>query len=391
MAKLRFAHMGDCHLGSWRYPELQELNMLSFSKALDICIKEDVELVLIAGDLFDSAYPSIDILKRAFAEFKKLKDAKIPCFIIAGSHDYSVSGKTFLDVLEHAGFCENVYKFEEKNEKIVLQPTIFNNYALYGYPGMKSGLELEGLRKVALQDSPGFFKIFMLHTAIKEAIGNIPMDSISLSELPKADYYALGHLHIEFGKNDAAYSGPIFPNNFEELEELHYGRFQIIDSADGIIKRDAIKLKLKDVLSLSIEIDNTLTATERIISELDKNNLHDKIVLLRLSGAFPNGRISDIRFNEIENFAKDNGCYVFIKNISRLKVEESAIKIEIKEMHNIEDAMIKEYYKKNPSKFNDKISSLLKYLGIEKQEDEKNQIFQERLLSELKTVLKFNY
>ena len=42
-------------------------------------------------------------------EFKKLYDANIPCFIIAGSHDYSVSGKTFLDVLEHAGFCKNVF------------------------------------------------------------------------------------------------------------------------------------------------------------------------------------------------------------------------------------------------------------------------------------------
>ena len=31
----------------------------------------------------------------------------MPCFIIAGSHDDSVSGKTFLDVLEKAGFAKN--------------------------------------------------------------------------------------------------------------------------------------------------------------------------------------------------------------------------------------------------------------------------------------------
>ena len=202
--------------------------MQSFSKALDISIKQRVDMVLIAGDLFDSAYPPIEILKQTFAEFKKLKDSGIPCFIIAGSHDYSVSGKTFLDVLEHAGFCKNVYKFEKKDEKIILQPTIFEKYAIYGYPGMKSGLEVPDLKKISLQDAPGFFKILMLHTAITEAIGRIPIESISLSELPNADYYALAHLHVDFCKEKAAYSGPIFPNNFEELEELKRGTFYII-------------------------------------------------------------------------------------------------------------------------------------------------------------------
>lgn len=348
-------------------------------------------MVLIAGDLFDSAYPPIDTLKETFREFKKLHDVKIPCFIIAGSHDYSVSGKTFLDVLEHAGFCENIYKFEEREGKIILQPTIYNNYALYGYPGMKSGLELEGLRKVVLNEAPGFFKVFVLHTALKEAIGNLPMDSISLNELPKANYYALGHLHVEFGRNDAAYSGPIFPNNFDELEELKHGRFQIVNYSNNIIKRDTIKIKLKEVLCIDIELENTLTATEKIIMELDKNNLADKIILLKLFGTFSNGRISDIRFNEIENFAKNKGCYAFIKNISRLKVEEAHTDIETKEMRDVEDSMIKQYSQKNPSKFNEKIPVLIKSLGTEKQEDEKNQIFQERLFSEIKSILNVNF
>ncbi len=84
---------------------------------------------IISGDLFDCAYPPIDILKGAFIELRKLHDSKIPCFIVAGSHDYSVSGKTFLDVLEKAGFCKNVTSFdpetstsEQRNEKIILNP-----------------------------------------------------------------------------------------------------------------------------------------------------------------------------------------------------------------------------------------------------------------------------
>ena len=381
--------MGDCHLGSWRYPELQELNMKSFSKAIDFAIKEEVDMVLIAGDIFDSAYPPIEILKTSFREFKRLYDAEIPCFIIAGSHDYSVSGKTFLDVLEHAGFCKNVYNAEERDEKIVLQPSILGKYAIYGYPGMKSGLEVKGLRKTILQDSPGFFKIFMLHTALKEAIGDLPMDCISLNELPKADYYALGHLHIEFGRDNAAYSGPIFPNNFEELEELEHGRFQLIEINDSVLKRETIPIKLKEVLKVDLTISNPLTATEKILSELNKYPLDDRIVLLRLSGNLSSGKVSDIRFNEINSFLKERGVYVFVRNISKLKVQESEIQIDSGDIDKVEDLIIKEYSSKNNSKFSSKIPIILQALTAEKQEDERNQIFEERLISEVKNILEF--
>jgi len=385
---MKFAHLGDCHLGSWRFPELQELNMQSFSKAIDFCIREKVELVLITGDLFDSAYPPIDILKKTFREFRKLHNAEIPCFIIPGSHDYSVSGKTFLDVLEHAGFCKNVTNYEEKDDKIILHPIIQNKYAIYGYPGKKSGLEVPELRKLEIQDAPGFFQILMLHTSIREAIGNLPIDSISMNQLPKADYYALGHLHIDFQKNNLIYSGPIFPNNFEELEELNYGQFYIIDYQD-FVKPSKIQLKLKDVLKIDVQINNTLTATEKILSELTNYSLEDKIVLLRISGALTQGRISDIKFNEIEKYTKEKNAYVFIKNLSKLSIADSKIHFDTTDMQQVEDIIIKKYLAETPTKFNRHVQTLLKTLNHEKQEDETNQAFQQRLTSELNKTLSF--
>src|SRR3989344_1522434 len=110
---VKFAHMADVHLGGWKQQPLQDLNFSSFQKAIEVCILEKVDFIVISGDLFDNAFPSIDILKRTFSEFKKLNDAKIPCFFIAGSHDYSVSGNTFLEVLEHAGICKNALVKED--------------------------------------------------------------------------------------------------------------------------------------------------------------------------------------------------------------------------------------------------------------------------------------
>jgi len=135
---VKFAHIADSHLGSWRQPELQLLNLESFRKTIDSCIQEKVEFILFTGDLFDSAFPPIEILKETFNEFRKLKEAGVRSYIIAGSHDYSISGKTFLDVLEKAGFCEICkYELNEETQKIILKPIIYKSYYIYGYPGKK--------------------------------------------------------------------------------------------------------------------------------------------------------------------------------------------------------------------------------------------------------------
>ncbi len=383
----RFAHISDIHLGGWKQEPLQDLNFQSFKMAVDTCINHKLDFVLISGDLFDSAYPPIDTLKKTFAEFKRLKDSKIPCFIIAGSHDYSVSGKTFLDVLEKAGFCKNVADFEVSEEKIILNPTIHEGVAIYGYPGKKAGLEVMDLRKIKLNDSPGMFKIFMLHTTLDVAKGTIPIDAIESKLLPYADYYALGHLHMDFQYQNFVYPGPIFPNNFQELEDLNHGGFYIVNTESGNPLKK-IELKIKGVESFSFEIKNALIATDKIISEIDKRDVEDKIVLLRIEGELENGKNSDINFQQIENFLKNKKAYFMLKNTHNLMTKEIELEIEVKDSENIEKETIKIYSEQNPSNFNYLIPQLINILSIEKQEGETSENFTIKLLDESRRVLK---
>ncbi len=385
---MRFAHISDVHLGGWKQQPLQDLNFQSFKKAISKCIESKLDFILIAGDLFDSAYPPIEILKETFAEFRKLKEARIPCFIIAGSHDYSVSGKTFLDVLEKAGFCKNVADFEEQENHLVLNPTVYQNVAIYGYPGKKSGLEIDDLRRIKLNDAPGMFKIFMLHTTIDKAKGSLPIDALEINLLPKADYYALGHLHIDFQYENFIYPGPLFPNNFQELEDLQHGSFYIVDT-NSQTSLQKIELKIKQVELIEIKLRNSLTATDEILAELSKREINDKIVLLRVSGELEKGKTSDIRFSLIEENAKKAGAYFLLKNTHDLKTKEVKLEVEVENKENIEGETIKLYSEKNPSDFNLIIPELLNCLSLEKQEDEKNEIFTNRLLDGIKKVMKF--
>lgn len=396
---VKFAHLADCHLGGWREECLRDLNFESFRKVVDSCIQENLDFVLISGDLFDSAYPPIEILKEAFSEFRRLKDAGIPVFLIAGSHDFSSSGKTFLDVLERAGFCKNVESFEvQEDGRIKLKPTLYKNVAIFGYSGKKSSMEIQDLQK-AYFDSVHPFTIFMLHTTIGDVVGSIPMEYLEKDKLPLANYYALGHIHQVFEKQEVnsfyVYPGPIFPNNFQELADLNYGSFQMVD-ADlyrGTIKTQNIKIKLKEVVFIEVTIDNALSATEKIIHEIDKRNLKDKIVLLKLRGTIKQGKTGDINFEEIDSFIKKKEAFSFLRNISALEIQETEIKLDpgLDNIEKIEEKVFKEYEEKNPADFNKFLPQLVSALSLEKHEDEKSQLFESRLMSEIKKILSIEY
>jgi len=389
---MKFAHLADCHLGSWRQPELQHLNTESFKIAIKTCIKEEVEFILFTGDLFDSPFPSIEILKETFSEFRKLKEAGIKSYVIAGSHDYSVSGKTFLDVLEKAGFCK-ICKFQKKENEIILEPIIHKSFYIYGYPGKKSGLEVQDIKKIKItEEYQNYFRILMLHTTITDVKGTLPIPAIDLETLPKADYYALGHIHMDFEKEvnskPVVYGGPTFPNNFKELEELQQGSFYIID-VEGYTKITKKEIKLKEVETINITLEDALTGTQKIITELEKRELKDKIVLLRVSGILKKGKVSDIKFQEIQDYLEKIGVYCFLKNTAKLESEKQEIKIKLQanEMEKIEEVLVEKYEKENPTNLNELIFPLMNALNKEKQEGEKTDIFETRVCEESEKVL----
>lgn len=140
---MKFAHLADCHIGGWRDPKLRNIAAQAFERAIDLCVEKNVDFILIAGDLFNTSLPSVDGLKIVVKKLKELKDINIPVYLIAGSHDFSPSGKTMLDVLENAGLFVNVAKGEDVDGKLKLNFTIDEKTGakITGLLGKKGGLE----------------------------------------------------------------------------------------------------------------------------------------------------------------------------------------------------------------------------------------------------------
>jgi DNA repair protein SbcD/Mre11 len=90
---LRIIHTADVHLGA-RHDDLgeqasaqRERQFAAFVATIDLAIAEKVDLVLIAGDLFDSNVQPRRSVERVAAQLKRLAAAKIRTVILPGTHD----------------------------------------------------------------------------------------------------------------------------------------------------------------------------------------------------------------------------------------------------------------------------------------------------------------
>lgn len=86
---MRFLHTADWHIGK---PLRGRSRMDEYAKALDqvaaIAKDQEVDAVLIAGDVFDSPAPPPEAEKLVYNFLAKLVSERIQCLLIAGNHDH---------------------------------------------------------------------------------------------------------------------------------------------------------------------------------------------------------------------------------------------------------------------------------------------------------------
>ena len=401
---MKFAHLADIHLGGFREQRLRDANQKAFMKAIDTCIEEKVDFVLIAGDLFNTSLPSFESLKDAVAKLKELRDNDIPIYIIAGSHDFSPSGKTMLDVLENTGLFRNVVKGKVKEGKLNLKFTIDQKTGakITGMLGRKGMLEknfYNSIDREGLEKEDGY-KIFMFHTALTELKPKEfeAMDSSPISLLPKGfNYYAGGHPHIvverkEEGYGTITYPGPLFPNNFAELEKLHHGGFYIVEDD----KTRWIPVKMFDTLHLVFDCNDKSAeeVEEDIKAEIKKHNFENKIITMRLFGVLSSGKSSDINFKDIFNDLYAKRAYFVMKNTNKLQTREfEEVQISEDSVEDIERTLISEHVGQiEIEDLTDTdqikiISNLMHILDTDRNEGEKVTDFEKRINSQLSDLL----
>lgn len=397
---MRFAHLSDVHLGSWSgHPDLKEMACAAFDKAMAQCIAERLDFILISGDLFDTSLPSIDVIRRAAVTLRRVRDSGIAVYAIPGSHDYSPTGRTFINVLEDAGLLVNVAKGEEIDGKLKLKFTIDKKTGakITGMMGRMGALEKSYFERLdrSIEKEDGF-KVFMFHSGIEEYKPKHlkDMTAIALSSLPHGfDYYAAGHIHqtafMKEGIGTIAFPGCLYPTDFKEMERYDSG-FYIVNY-DGKLNHEFRKVLLHGIEVMNIDADGKgPEEIERAIIGNMVPNLSGKILVIRVEGIM-NGKPSDIDLRRIYNKAMERGAISMKRNTLKLSVKEfeSVAVGHHASVEQIEKKIINEHAgsKLGSRNMEDLIFALMKAFDDEKQEGETNYVFAERLKNNAMKVL----
>lgn len=222
---MKFLHAADIHLDSplrglndYEGAPADEIKVASrraLENLVDLAISEQVDFVLIAGDLYDGDWKGYNTGRFFIKQMFRLREANIRLYLIQGNHDAaSKMTKALRLPVNHDG--SQPMLSHTKPQTIVLEDL---GVAIHGR-GFAKAAENDNLAKDYPHATPGLFNIGMLHTSLTGAEGHEPYAPCSINDLrsKRYDYWALGHVHSReiLPKNPQPDDPPIvFPGNIQ--------------------------------------------------------------------------------------------------------------------------------------------------------------------------------
>lgn len=195
----KILHIADPHVdsplrGLAKYPglpddELRSATRRAFANAVSFAIQEAVDLVLIAGDLFDGTWRDMGTGLWAVDQFSRLREAEIPVGFIRGNHD------ALSKVAPKLNWPENVFEFGANAAETWTLENI--GVAVHGQ-SFATQAEERDLAAAYPAAIPNLFNIGLLHTSLAGSPDHDTYAPTSTQTLQAKgyDYWALGHIHL---------------------------------------------------------------------------------------------------------------------------------------------------------------------------------------------------
>jgi len=199
--KIKFIHSADLHLDSpfkgmstlpdALYQELKSSTFVALDNLVQLAISEQVDFVLIVGDLFDQSLNSVYAEMQFLLACQKLHQVGIPLYLSFGNHDYLKSRTHTLQ------YPDNVHIF--RSDQVECKVFYKNGQPLVGIHGF-SYLERAVLENKTADYQPTEklpYQIGMLHGSLGQSSEHDPYAPFQLGDLKSKaiDYWALGHIH----------------------------------------------------------------------------------------------------------------------------------------------------------------------------------------------------
>ena len=200
---MKFVHFADAHLDSpflglsflpsESFKQIQNAPMQSLTKIVDLALKEKVDLVLIAGDTFDSFKPTPSVQIFFAHEIERLVNAQIQVIMILGNHDHMA--KEDLLVAESPYF--KLLGNGEKVETVSYKTKNGFEYDVSGFSYLANHIKDNMAAQFPAKSNRYTFGIMHAQERAGASAQNV-YAPFSLSELQNLNYnyFALGHIHL---------------------------------------------------------------------------------------------------------------------------------------------------------------------------------------------------
>lgn len=255
---MRFLHASDIHLdsplrGLDRYEgapadEIRGATRKALGNLVSLAIEEDIDFVILAGDLFDGDWPDFNTGLFFVQQMVRLGQRNIPVYAVRGNHDAESK------ITRKLPWPKNVHFFSpRKPESITLDDL---DVVIHGQ-SFATQKVIDDLTLGYPPAVPGKINIGVLHTSLDGREGHATYAPTSLNALKSRgyDYWALGHVH----KREVVNATPliVFPGNTQgrHIKETGSKGCELVTLEGGILRTEHRSL---DVLRWhSIEVDVT--------------------------------------------------------------------------------------------------------------------------------------
>jgi exonuclease SbcD len=252
---MRILHTSDWHIGRRlgrhdRTPEFRDV----LDEVVRIATDADVDLVLLSGDLFDRAMPTVDALGLALDALQRLADVA-PVVCVAGNHDSPELFDALAPFLRDRGRGVHLVGSIRRPEEAVLRPDVLGIPAAVAcFPFLREGRVVDFMREAGEWYRAYADRIAAIAAAynrvLVEAAGNdaVPLlvahfmvsgvrvsrserelhigeaYSATAQSIPAGpQYVAMGHIHapqaVPGAGVPAHYAGSLLPLDFGEAGE----------------------------------------------------------------------------------------------------------------------------------------------------------------------------
>jgi DNA repair exonuclease SbcCD nuclease subunit len=340
---MKISIISDAHLGFSPNEKLEDDSYQNFEEAFTKAL--DSDLIILAGDLFDSRAPktkawayALKILSKATLQEskgvklveidKQLKESSrktlehLPVIAIHGNHELRSKGEiNAIEALENAGLLiylnMNKVVFEKDGERV----------AIFGLSHIPERFAKEVLDKWNPKPIDGCYNILLIHQNVDPFVYSpLEQPTLNLSNLPHGfDLIVDGHIHISTKEkiNGTTFliPGSTVSTQFQASEAKVLKGFFKVDTKEKKIEFVEINARkfFYEVLEISKE-QNAKEIIERKIREKIFGNFSKQpIVKIRITG---NSMISEKDLRELERKYQDFCILFFTKSLESTELTQ---------------------------------------------------------------------